>query len=153
MATAEQVQELITAVQELLAELQTVKAKNDVLKHMVMARDQSTDLLPMDLATGKYDGSPKKLKEFINTCIVYFTFRTTSYVTDQARVGFMVSNMVDNALAWVTPLVTSADPALQDFQAFLVLLRQTFERSKVVYSACESLLDLHQGSTDLYDLH
>ncbi|XP_069481465.1 protein LDOC1-like [Ambystoma mexicanum] len=124
MATPEQVQELVAADQNLSLEMQTIKAENALLKQMVTAREPpSTDLPPMALSLGKFEGSPKKLREFLDACKVYFTFRSRTFASDHAKVGFMISNISGNALAWATPLVTGADPVLQDYGAFLDLLK------------------------------
>ncbi|XP_069502493.1 protein LDOC1-like [Ambystoma mexicanum] len=150
MATAEQVQELLAAVQGFTLEVQNLKIENTVLRQLLAAREyHPADLPTMGLASGKFDSSPKKLKEFIETCVVYFTFYSGTYASDHSHIGFMISNIVGNAVAWATPLVTTAKPVLQDYGAFLALLKQSFERPEVVSSACEDLLDIHQGSLDL----
>ncbi|XP_069461333.1 protein LDOC1-like [Ambystoma mexicanum] len=157
MATEEQLQELVAAVQNLSAEVrnlslevQNVKAENSVLKQLVTVREpRQVDLPPMSLPTGKFYGTLKQLKEFLDACNVYFTFRPNTFTTGNSRVGFVISNMSGNALAWATPLVTTGDPALQDYNAFLTLLKQNFERQEISYTACEDLLDIRQGQADV----
>ncbi|XP_069461249.1 protein LDOC1-like [Ambystoma mexicanum] len=147
---AEQVQELVAAVQGFTMEVRTLKAENSVLRQVVSARDPPpTDIPPMALSSGKFDGAPKKLKEFIEACMIHFAFRHHAYAAEQSRVGFMVSNMTGNALVWATLFVTRNDPVLRDFDGFLALLKQAFKRPKTTYGACEDLLAIHQGSTDL----
>ncbi|XP_069502464.1 protein LDOC1-like [Ambystoma mexicanum] len=110
MSAEDQVQELWKAFQAMSVELQGVKTENALLKQMVSAREHPTVELPsMPLSSGKFDGSPKRVKEFLEACTVYFTFRPRTFATDQAKVGFLISNMTGNALAWATPLVTSAN--------------------------------------------
>ncbi|XP_069488861.1 protein LDOC1-like [Ambystoma mexicanum] len=157
MATEEQLQEMVAAVQNLSAEVrnlsmevQNLKAENSVLKQLVTVREpRQVDLPPMSFPSGKFDGTPKQLKEFLDTCKVYFTFRTNMFTTGNSQVGFVISNMSGNALAWATPLVTRADPALQEYNAFLTLLKQNFKRQEILYTACEDLLDIRQGQTDV----
>ncbi|XP_069498731.1 protein LDOC1-like [Ambystoma mexicanum] len=150
MATTEQVQELLAAVQGLSLEVQGLKTENAVLRQMVFARqDRSMDLPSMGLASGKCDGSPKRIKEFIEACKVHFTFWPSTYAMDQACVGFMVSNITGKALACTTPLVTSSNPVLLDYGAFIELLKWTFQCPEVVFSAVKTLLDIRQGSSDL----
>ncbi|XP_069470003.1 protein LDOC1-like [Ambystoma mexicanum] len=150
MSTTEQIQELVAAVQGLTLEVQNLKTENTVLRQMVTAREPTpTDLPPMALSSGKYDGSPKKLEEFIEACTIHFAFRPHAYASEQARVGYMISHMTGNALAWATPLVTAKDPVLHDYDGFLNLFKQTFERPEISYGACEELLDIHQGAMDL----
>ncbi|XP_069460564.1 protein LDOC1-like [Ambystoma mexicanum] len=119
MSAEDQVQELWKAFQAMSQELQGVKTENALLKQMVSAREPAPPELPsMALSSGKFDGSPMKVKEFLEACMVYFTFRPRTFATDQARVGFPIPNMTGNALSWVTPLVTSGNAILQDFSAF-----------------------------------
>ncbi|XP_069486061.1 protein LDOC1-like [Ambystoma mexicanum] len=148
MATAEQLQELVAAVQNLSMEVQNLKTDNNMLKQMVSTRDpRHADLPPMALASGKFDGTPKRLK-FLDACSSHFTFRANTYTTDHARVGFVISNRMGNALAWTTHLVRGADPVLQDYGAFEAQLKRTFERPEIT-SVCEDLLDIRQGQADL----
>ncbi|XP_069460626.1 protein LDOC1-like [Ambystoma mexicanum] len=164
MATPEQVQELVGAVQTLSQEVQTLKSENQILqqipqevqtlkaenvflKQLMTVRENAhiPELPPMPLSSGKFDGSSRKVKEFLDACKVYFTYRPILFATSKARVGFMISNMMGNALSWVTPLVTGEDPVLQDYEGFCTLIKQTFERPETTFTACEDLLDAHQG--------
>ncbi|XP_069470004.1 protein LDOC1-like [Ambystoma mexicanum] len=140
MATPEQIQELVAAVQAMNVELQNVKADDAVLRQMVSAREtRDSDLAPMALSSGKFDGTPKRLKEFLEACSIYFAFRPQLFSNDHTKVGFMVSNMTGNALAWATPLVTNNNPVIRDYVVFLALLRQTFEQPEIIHVAAEEL--------------
>ncbi|XP_069502376.1 protein LDOC1-like [Ambystoma mexicanum] len=115
MATAEQVQELVAAAQSLNQEVQNLKVENSALRQLVANRGPtSTDLPPMALSSGKFDGTPKHLKEFIESCNVHFAFHPTTFSSDLSKVGFVISNMTGNALDWANPLVTADDPVLRD---------------------------------------
>ncbi|XP_069481533.1 protein LDOC1-like [Ambystoma mexicanum] len=157
MSTAEQVQELVAAVQSLNMEvqnlnqeLQNIKAENTVLRQLVANREpHSTALPPMPLSSGKYNGSSKHLKEFIEACNIQFAFRPTTFSTDLSKAGFLVSNLTGNALGWASHLVTADDPILRDWSAFLERFKQTFERPEIKYMPCEELLEVHQGQMDL----
>ncbi|XP_069492316.1 protein LDOC1-like [Ambystoma mexicanum] len=126
MATPEQIQELVSAVQSLnlevrnlSQEVQNLKVENNVLRQLVSDRETHSDLPSMPLSVGKFDGTPKSLKEFIEACNVYFAFRPVAYSSGLSKVGFAVSNMSGNALAWANPLVTGNDPVLQIGKHFL----------------------------------
>ncbi|XP_069463361.1 protein LDOC1-like [Ambystoma mexicanum] len=134
MATSEQVQELVTAVQSLNLEVrnlnqevQNLKVQNNLLRQLVANRETpSLDIPTMPLSVGKFDGTPKLLKEFIDACNVHSAFRPTAFSTGLNKVGYAVSNLTGNALSWASPLVTANDPVLRDWEAFLTKLRQTF---------------------------
>ncbi|XP_069502396.1 protein LDOC1-like [Ambystoma mexicanum] len=150
MATPQQIQELVAAVQSLNLEVQALKTDNAALQQRVATREQqSTDLPPLLLVSGKCDGSERKVKEFLDACNIHFAFRKSAFSTDHAKVGFMITHMTGNALALATPLVPQSDPVLQDFTAFKDLLKQTFLRTECAYVASEDLLDVRQGNTDL----
>ncbi|XP_069494426.1 protein LDOC1-like [Ambystoma mexicanum] len=156
MATAEQVQELVEAVQSLNMEvqnlnqeMQNLKMENTVFRQLVANREpRSTDLPPMPLSSGKFDGTSKHLKEFIEACNIQFAFSHTTYSTDFSKVGFVISNLTGNALAWANPLVTADESVLRDWRAFLEKFKQVFERTEIKYMACEELLEVHQGQMD-----
>ncbi|XP_069506133.1 uncharacterized protein [Ambystoma mexicanum] len=101
MASLEQYQELVNAIQGITAELQSImventdlKADNAALRQQIIQReDVRGDLPPMQLPCGKYEGNPKRIKEFLDACRVYFTFHPKMYEFDQAKVGFLVSNL------------------------------------------------------------
>ncbi|XP_069502490.1 protein LDOC1-like [Ambystoma mexicanum] len=150
MATPQQLQELVAAVQNLNLEVQALKTANTALQQRVTAREQqATDLPPLPLVSGKFDGSEKRVKEFLEACNIHFAFRQNAFSTDHAKVGFMITQMTGNALAWATPLVSQSDPVLQNFVAFKDLLKQTFLRTESAHLASEDLLDVRQGSSDL----
>ncbi|XP_069463395.1 protein LDOC1-like [Ambystoma mexicanum] len=150
MVIAEQYQELVAAMQNMSVEMQNLKAENSVLRQMVTARDtRQPDLPPIALSTDTFDGTPKRLKEFLDACHIHFAFRTNTYTSNRAKVRYLISNMTGNALAWATPFVTNADPVLQDFGTFTTQLKQAFERPEITYKVCEDLLDALQVQMDI----
>ncbi|XP_069461275.1 protein LDOC1-like [Ambystoma mexicanum] len=149
MATPE-VQELVAAVQSLNLEVQNHKAANTALQQRMTERERpSTDLPSLPLVSGNFDGSPKRVKEFLDACNLHFSFRSQTFASDHAKVGFMITHMMGNALAWATPLVNQHDPVLQDYSTFKTLLQQTFLRTESTFLASEDLLDIRQGNSDL----
>ncbi|XP_069469951.1 protein LDOC1-like [Ambystoma mexicanum] len=150
MATPQQVQELIAAVQNLNLEVQNLKATNAALQLRMNERERpSADLPSFPLVSGKFDGSPKRVKEFLDACNLHFSFFPQTFTSDHAKVGFMITHMTGNALAWATPLVNQPDPVLQNYNDFKTLLQQTFLRTESTFLASEDLLDICQGNTDL----
>ncbi|XP_069461248.1 protein LDOC1-like [Ambystoma mexicanum] len=134
MATPQQVQELVAAVQSLNLEMQNLQAANATLQQRMTEMERpSTDLPPLPLVTGKFDGSPKRVKEFLDSCNLHFSFRPQTFASDHAKVGFMITHMTGNALAWATPLVNQPDPVLQDYNAFKTLMQQTFLVPKALF--------------------
>ncbi|XP_069495567.1 protein LDOC1-like [Ambystoma mexicanum] len=150
MATPLQIQELVAAVQNLNLEVQNLNCANATLQQQMTERERpSADLPTLPFVSGKFDGTPKRVKEFLDACNLHFSFHTHTYSSDHAKVGFMITHMTGNALAWATPLVKQTDPVLQDYSTFKTLIQQTFLRTETTFLATEDLLDIRQGSTNL----
>ncbi|XP_069486292.1 protein LDOC1-like [Ambystoma mexicanum] len=143
MASLEQYQELVAAMQNLTAEVQALRTENIALRQqVVLHRDDRGDLPAMPLSFGKYDGHPGGLKDFLDACNVYFAFRTHAYESAKSRVGFIIANLIGNALAWATPLVARNDLSLNDYDRFVEAFKDKFDRPEVFYSSLEAILDI-----------
>ncbi|XP_069461233.1 protein LDOC1-like [Ambystoma mexicanum] len=147
MASLEQYQELVAAMQNLTVEVQALRTENIALRQqLVLHRDDCGDLPAMPLSFGKYNGYPGGMKEFLDACGVYFAFRTHAYESTRSRVGFIIANLTGNALAWATPLVARNDPSLIDYDRFIEGFKERFDRPEVLYSSLEAILDVEQGT-------
>ncbi|XP_069495547.1 protein LDOC1-like [Ambystoma mexicanum] len=143
-------QEVMRSLQELTLEVQTLKAENAALKQMVLTRDMmAQENPPLGAALEKYDGSPKKLQDFLDSYTIQFTFRPTLYATERAKVGFLIPYLTGNALTWATPYVTGTDPLLDNYTILVNAFRNMFDKPDIAFSAQESLLDLQKGSMDV----
>ncbi|XP_069468510.1 mucosal addressin cell adhesion molecule 1 [Ambystoma mexicanum] len=147
MSSPEQIQEMCNAIQSLRADMQSLHAENLLLRQQATTREAGRDdLPPMPFTFGKYDGNPRFIKEFLDACAVYFSFRPRAFESGRARVGFLIANLTGSALAWATPLVTNQDPPVNDYALFVQDFKNRFERSEVQYDA---FLDVRQGNQDL----
>ncbi|XP_069476335.1 protein LDOC1-like [Ambystoma mexicanum] len=143
----QQMQQLMAAMQSMSLEMQSLKQDNAQLKQQ-FARDFS-ETPPVTLSTGKYDGDPHRLKEFLDSCTIQFTFKSRFFPTDKDKVGFLISHLTGPALAWATPLVISGNAILDSYPAFSNSLRSMFGRQEISVATQERLLDLRQGHKDL----
>ncbi|XP_069482581.1 protein LDOC1-like [Ambystoma mexicanum] len=140
MASLEQYQELVAAMQNLTVEVEALRTENIALRQqVVLRRDDYGDLPTMPLSFGMYNGYPGGFKDFIDACRVYFAFRPHAYDSARSRVGFIIANLSGNALSWVTPLVTNNDPSLNDYDCFLEMFKERFDRPEVLYSSLKPL--------------
>ncbi|XP_069470072.1 protein LDOC1-like [Ambystoma mexicanum] len=150
MASLGEYQELVAAMQNLTTEVQALRTENIALRQqVVLHRDDRGGLPTMALSFGKYDGHPGGLKDFLVACKVYFVLWPHAYDTARSRVGFIIANLTGNALSWATPLVMNNDPSLNDYDCFLEMFKERFDRPEVFYSSLEAILDVCQGNTDL----
>ncbi|XP_069460721.1 protein LDOC1-like [Ambystoma mexicanum] len=122
----QQMQQLMTAMQSMSLELQAIKQDNAQLRQQVTRAFSETP--PVSLNMGKFDGEPHKLKEFLDSCTVQFTFKPRFFPTEKDKVGFLISHLSGPALAWATPLVTSGNAVLDSYPAFVNSLRSMFSR-------------------------
>ncbi|XP_069486195.1 protein LDOC1-like [Ambystoma mexicanum] len=158
----QQIQQLIAAVQSLTNEVQQLQQDNTSLRQQQQHASQQiaqqanisriphcSEVPPGPLPGGQFDGNPHRVKEFLEACAVQFAFKEHFFHTDRDRVGYMVSQMVGPALAWVTPLVTNNNPLLDSYTAFCNSVRTMFGRQEIRVASQEHLLDLKQGNLDI----
>ncbi|XP_069468212.1 protein LDOC1-like [Ambystoma mexicanum] len=147
--TMEQIKQLVTAVQSLTQEVQTLKQENFTLKQQMVRPPSAGEIPHSPLPSRKYDRNSHKLKEFLEACIVQFSFKAAYFQSDRDKVGHFIANLFGAALAWDTPLVTAKNPILDSYLAFVNTVKAMFERQEITFSAEVQLMDIKQGNTDL----
>lgn len=80
-----------------------------------------------------FHGQRSKLKPFIASLRIYFTFKAANFPTERSKVLFACSYFRDSAFAWAEPIIRASfdtldavDPILDDFEQFIHHLQQTF---------------------------
>ncbi|KAJ1204454.1 hypothetical protein NDU88_008232 [Pleurodeles waltl] len=138
---------LLTTIQQQAQELQQLSNENAVLRQALALR--SGDVPTISASTPRFSGEPTKLREFLDALTVYFAFRPTQFSHDRTKVGYLISALSGPALAWATPMVSSNDPVLSDYSAFVTRFKQMFSRPGLEALAEEALCDIQQGSQDV----
>ncbi|XP_069057750.1 protein LDOC1-like [Pleurodeles waltl] len=139
-AGADPDQSLLATIQQQAQELQQLRNENAALRQALAFR--STDVPTVPTSTPRYYGEPTKLREFLDALTVYFAFRPTQFSHDKTKVGYLISALSGPALAWATPMVSSNDPVLSDYSAFVNQFKQMFSRPGLEASAEEALCDI-----------
>ncbi|KAJ1215323.1 hypothetical protein NDU88_002932 [Pleurodeles waltl] len=147
VAAADPDQALLTTIQQQAQELQQLRSENAALRQALAFR--SGDVPTLSASTHRFSGEPTKLREFLDSLTVYFAFRPTQFSHDRTKVGYLISALSGPALAWATPMVSSNDPVLSDYSAFVNRFKLMFSRPGLEASAEEALCDIHQGSQDV----
>ncbi|XP_069057869.1 protein LDOC1-like [Pleurodeles waltl] len=136
-------QSLLATIQQQAQELQQLRNENAALRQALAFC--STAVPTVSTSTPRYSGEPTKLREFLDALNVYFAFQPTQFSHDKTKVGYLISALSGPALAWVTPIVSSNDPVLSDYPAFVNHFKQMFGRPGLEASAEEALCDIQQG--------
>ncbi|KAJ1133555.1 hypothetical protein NDU88_000038 [Pleurodeles waltl] len=147
VAAADPDHSLLTTIQQQAQEIQQLRSENAALRQALAFR--SGDVPTLSASTHRFSGEPTELREFLDSLTVYFAFRPTQFSQDRTKVGYLISALSGPALAWATPMVSSNDPVLSDYSAFVNRFKQMFSRPGLEASAEEALCDIHQGSQDV----
>ncbi|KAJ1112138.1 hypothetical protein NDU88_000406 [Pleurodeles waltl] len=123
-AAADPEQSLLTTIQQQAQELQQLRNENAALRQALALR--TSDVPTISASTPCFSGEPTKLREFLDALTVYFAFRPTQFSHDRTKVGYLISALSGPALAWATPMVSSDDPELSDYSAFVSRFKQMF---------------------------
>ncbi|XP_069063696.1 protein LDOC1-like [Pleurodeles waltl] len=138
---------LLATIQQQAQELQQLRNENAALRQALAFR--STDVPTVSTSTPRYSGEPTKLQEFLDALTVYFVFRPTQFPHDKTKVGYLISALSSPALAWATLIVSSNDPVLSDYPAFVNRFKKMFGHPGLEASGEEALSDIQQGSQDV----
>lgn len=74
----------------------------------------------------KFDGTPAKFNGFLLQCNRVFQLFPGAFPTGLTQVGLITSLLTDAALTWVSPLLKSGDPILQDLDLFSTAFTAAF---------------------------
>lgn len=98
-----------------------------------------------------FDGDPKTCRGFLNQCTMHFKVLAHQFVSDRAKIAFIISLLSDKALAWATPLWEGSVPVMSNLATF----RKVFEEPGRASSVACLLLRLRQGNSMVgqYSIH
>lgn len=93
------------------------------LAHMIPAAENNLRLAPPE----KFTGDPKRYHGFLNHCKLQFHCLPRTYASDQAKVGYVLSDRVDDAAVWTALYISQDSPILDDYTAFLTVFEEMFQ--------------------------
>lgn len=98
---------------------------------------------------GRFSGDSKACRGFLSQCTIHFELQPQNFLSDRAKVVYIISLLSGKALSWAAPLWELNDPVVSSLSDFLKLFQNIFEEPGCVSSAANSLLRLRQESASV----
>uniref|UniRef100_A0A8C5QD79 DUF4939 domain-containing protein n=1 Tax=Leptobrachium leishanense TaxID=445787 RepID=A0A8C5QD79_9ANUR len=99
----------------------------------------------------RFDGTPSECREFLVHVDIHFKLNPQIFITDIAKVGFIINNLSGRALTWVNPLWEAEKPIVLDYKDFIAELKRTFNPTRKAKVAGKSLFRIRQGNRTVFD--
>jgi len=99
----------------------------------------------------RYSGEPGRCKTFLTECDMHFEFSPQHFLTDRAKVGFIISNLVGRAQTWATAEWGRNSRICQTLQEFQQAIRRTFDPVGTDRDTARQLCGLRQGKDTVSD--
>lgn len=99
----------------------------------------------------RYDGEVGKCRGFLVQCMVAFRAQPTRYMTEDARVAFILSLLTGAALAWAEPLVRAEAPVMLNSSRLMDEMTLVFDHDITADEAGIRLTRLRQGARSVAD--
>ena len=152
----DQVQQLNNAVQQLVAQFSTLTAapapppENQPLPPiLVPAIASSPDVKVGSLE--RYTGDPVECNAFITNCSIHFALQPHTFVSETAKVAFIINHLTGRARLWGTAEWERQTPACASFASFSAELRRVFGEVARGPDSAGGLLRLRQGDRTVSD--
>jgi hypothetical protein len=100
----------------------------------------------------KLDGDRRKFRGFINQLELVFLLNASRYQSDATKVVVIGTLLTGKALAWFTPYsenMAKHEQLLNNYQAFRLLLQETFDEHDRALLAATRFRKLRQGSLSI----
>ncbi|CAJ0945012.1 unnamed protein product [Ranitomeya imitator] len=156
MVDEQRLQGYIQLLEGRLASLERATSAVDVTAIAVQAASVAAAALPTATSVPtlshlplpeRYSGDSKSCRGFVSQCGIHLELLAAHFPTERAKVGFIISLLLDRALEWATPLWECNDHVVRSVPRFLDSLKQVFLGPQVTHDTALQLLALTQGST------
>ena len=94
----------------------------------------------------KFDGIPKKFRDFKASVETIFQFQPSRFYDDKIKIGFLGTLLSGTALSWYRSYYEVQDSILEDYDQFMDLFSQTFSDPNISQNARRMLRNLRQGT-------
>ncbi|KAL1252636.1 hypothetical protein QQF64_017329 [Cirrhinus molitorella] len=131
----------------------------DLLKTREMEQDQAS--LPASLPAvnqeskvappEKYVGEPEDCSAFLMQCELQFEMQPSSFPSERAKVGYVLSLLVGRARTWGSAEWKRRTECCDSFENFSREMRRVFDPVKSEHEALNNLLSLSQGNRPVID--
>ncbi len=92
----------------------------------------------------KFSGNSLDLEGFIQHCEINFRLKSMMFRSDPHKVAYMFSFMEGDAKLFVAHLIQAGNPVLNNYDAFVSLLRRVFGNIDIVFNCTQIIMTLKQ---------
>uniref|UniRef100_A0A3B3H296 Gypsy retrotransposon integrase-like protein 1 n=1 Tax=Oryzias latipes TaxID=8090 RepID=A0A3B3H296_ORYLA len=110
-------------------------------------RSQEIKLAPPD----RYSGEPGLCKPFLTDCSIHYEHSPHAFVSDRARIAFMISHLAGRARAWAMAEWARDSPLCSSLIAFQEALQNTFDPVSTSRDKARELTIIRQGGDSVCD--
>ena len=92
----------------------------------------------------KFSGDSLDFEGFVQHCELIFHLRSVLFRSDSHKVAYMFSFMEGDAKLFVAHLIQAKNPILDNYSAFVALLRRVFGNIDIVFNCTQIIMSLKQ---------
>ena len=92
----------------------------------------------------KFSGNSLDLEGFIQHCEINFRMKSLLFRNDSYKVAYMFSFMEGDAKLFVAHLIQAGNPVLNNYDAFVSLMRRVFGNIDIVFNSTQIIMALKQ---------
>ncbi len=98
-----------------------------------------------------YSGEADACSGFLLQCSLYFEMQPQQFVSDRAKIAFIMSLLSGRALQWAESIWNSRSPAVRSLNTFVDHFREVFGSSTSAISVHDELFRLRQAGMSIHD--
>lgn len=99
----------------------------------------------------KFSGDSGDCRTFITQCELHFEMQPTAFLTDRAKIAYIISHLTGRAEAWATAEWNRGDTVCTNLPRFIETLNQIFHHVTPGREAARALVQLKQGEHRVID--
>ncbi len=152
MSAADPFQELVDTLKRILTRSPSPPLPASTSTPVTSAINSSSPVMfasPM-ARPAPYSGDPEECNGFLLQCSLTIDLHPQMFLTDQAKIAFVITSLTGPALRWAESVLNQAGPATHSYGQFLAHFREVFSSSPGDSSVGEQLYKLRQGSMTIH---
>ncbi len=152
MSAADPFQELVDTLKRILTRSPSPPLPASTSTPVTSAINSSSPVMfasPM-ARPAPYSGDPEECNGFLLQCLLTIDLHPQMFLTDQAKIAFVITSLTGPALRWAESVLNQAGPATHSYGQFLAHFREVFSSSPGDSSVGEQLYKLRQGSMTIH---
>ncbi len=98
-----------------------------------------------------YSGEADACSGFLLQCSLYFEMQPHQFISDRAKIAFIISLLSGRALQWAESIWNSRSPVVRSLNTFVDHFREVFGTSTSAISVHDELFRLRQAGMPIHD--